>query len=157
MTTQTKTEKREIELTLAEILKLEIEINGLSGIDEKGNKTIIFKGLTSYSLPMKFRYNLNLVLKQCADAKEDFEKLRKELIEKLGVKDENGQDLSITPTIKVEDKDVPNPNYEEFITSIETLLQISRKIEVSNTLVIEDVFEVETTEDYPIIYKILSI
>ena len=134
-------------LTLGEIYGLEAELFGLTN-PQTGE--VLSKGLLSQNLTLKNRYWLSRLGETIQAEKKAVDSLRETLIKELGV-EENGN-FSLTPTID----DKPNPNFITFQEEITALLKEEK--EISHSVFSLDQFEnLETTEHYPVFFKLLSV
>lgn len=122
-------------LSVEQVLLLEAEISGVAvGQDVK------MKGLLRQSLSQVTKYHLMRLLRTLEPIKEDFMKLRNEIIKKYGVAQEDG-------TYKMED-------HEFFNKELVSLLKVTHEIE-HHEFKIEDL-EVETDEFYPMMYTLIG-
>lgn len=135
-------------LTLNEIYGLESELFGLTN-PQSGE--VIIKGLLSQSLTLKNRYWLSRLGESIQAEKKAVDTLRDSLIKELGTEDENGN-FSLQPMID----EKPNPNFIKFQEELSSLLNEEK--EISHSVFSLDQFEnLETTEHYPVFFKLLSV
>jgi len=106
---------KEIKLKLAEFMQL---FDELAGFNNQEGKQI--EGILSSKMSLSTRYWLDNILKQCSTEKESVEKIKNELISKLGTPSEDGQSIMI-PTY-LESGDI-NPSFVEFSTEFGKLLE----------------------------------
>lgn len=135
-------------LTLEEIYGLESE---LFGISNRETNEVVFKGLLSQSLPIKLRYWLSRLADKIQAEKAAVDKLRDELIKELGVLGEDGN-YTLNPMID----DEPNPNWTNFQEQLGSLLKEEKEISHS-VFTLEQFDNLETTEHYPVFFKLLSV
>lgn len=135
-------------LTLNEIYGLESELFGLTN-PQSGE--VLAKGLLSQSLTLKNRYWLTRLGESIQSEKKAVDTLRDSLIKELGTEDENGN-FSLQPMID----EKPNPNFTKFQEELSSLLNEEK--EISHSVFSLDQFEnLETTEHYPVFFKLLSV
>jgi hypothetical protein len=146
-------------LQLGEILQLESEINGT--INSQTGE-IVTKGLLKEALKFKTKYWLTQLSEDLSKEKSKLEKFREELVKSLGEADENGnyQILIYTNEVKDENdnvisKDV-NPKFLEFQTKYTELMSETKEVTHSKFL-LEDFESIESSEVYPIFFKLISI
>lgn len=121
------------------------EINGVK-IEDK----IILKGLLNEKLQIKTKYWLGKLVKKLAENKESVEKLRIELVEKFGVKAEDG---SFSIPYKIED--VINPKILEFQKEYNELLQENFEFEHTEFF-LQDFANLETESNYNEFFKLIE-
>lgn len=135
-------------LTLTEIYGLESELFGFTN-PQSGE--VLSKGLLSQNLTLKNRYWLSRLGESIQAEKKAVDTLRDSLIKELGAEDEKGN-FSLSPTINEE----PNPNFIKFQEELSSLLKEEK--EISHSVFTLDQFEnLETTEHYPVFFKLLSV
>ena len=133
-------------LTLAELTQLHTELTGA----EKQT------GLLQERLPMVLKYHLTKLAKIAFEEHETTEKLRSEIITKLGTKNEETGEVSIPKVISGEnDTLVANPSFIEYIQEFTGILNVVKEIEHHNFLLSE--FEtIETSAVYPVFMSLIS-
>lgn len=144
-------------LTFREIYTLEAELAGV--VDrQSGEKKV--EGLLALKLNMLTKYHLNKLYSTVKTEKETIDKLRDELIQKLGEKDDSGN-VSIPYYVdakvkKGEDarKEI-NPNMLEFQKEIDELLASTKEIE-HFAFTIDQFAASETGDAYEVFFKILG-
>ena len=135
-------------LTLSEIYGLESELFGLTN-PQSGE--VIYKGLLSQNLTLKNRYWLSRLGDTIQAEKKAIDTLRDSFIKELGSEDEKGN-FSLQPMID----EKPNPNFVRFQAELTSLLKEEK--EISHSVFSLDHFEnLETTEHYPVFFKLLSV
>ena len=149
-----------IKLTLSEILDLRGEIYGLQN-SRTGEQ--ITDGLLKQEIPYADKYWIHNLGESLLEEEKLINKLRDELIEKHGEKDEQGN-MGISAGIEDGtelDKDgneVPkfklNPKFVEFQNEIGTLLAESKEIEYK-PFNLNSLKDIKTKEDYPIFRKLV--
>ena len=135
-------------LTLTEIYGLEAELFGLSN-PQSGE--VLSKGLLSQNLTLKNRYWLSRLGETVQAEKKAIDTLRDSLIKELGSEDEKGN-FFLSPTID----EKSNPNFVKFQEELSSLLKEEK--EISHSVFNLEQFEnLETTEHYPVFFKLLSV
>lgn len=138
-------------LSLMDFFNLEAELNGVANT-KTGEK--LFQGLLSQKLSLKTKYWLTDLSKKVKTETDACESLKNELIKKYGEEKEGGQ-IGIETFIKGDDdKQVLNPAFIEFEKEYSALLKEEREIEYK-PLSINDLGDVETSENYSIIYSLI--
>lgn len=145
-----------ITLRLFEIIQLEAELNGI--VDTKNNE-VKLKGILNERLSLVTKFRLNELNKQVLSIKNSIDKVKNELIEKYGAKDELGN-ISINMHIENIDEDGNtkksiNPSYEEFQKEYSILLQEVRNLEYQ-PLKLDEFIKVESDSYYPNVFKLVS-
>jgi len=120
-----------IKLKISEIYKLNSE---LKGIQNTQTGEFLQKGILDENISIKTKYNLSKVSNQLIKEIEPVEKLREEIIKKLGEVDESGNyNIPMGITKGNDDQGKPiydvNPKYIEYQTEFEKLLQEEVEIE----------------------------
>lgn len=133
-------------LTVAEICKLNVELNAE-------------KGLLSERLPMVFKYHLSKVAETAATEQAAVNKLRDEAITAAGTKNEQGG-FKIEQFITIENKKkgnskVENPAYTNFVGEMEALFSQEKEITYEE-FYIDDLKNVESAGTYPVFFKLLE-
>jgi hypothetical protein len=133
-------------LTVAELTQLHTELIGA----EKQT------GLLQERLPMVLKYHLTKLAKIAFEEHETTEKLRSEIITKLGTKNEETGEVSIPKVISGEnDTLVANPSFIEYIQEFTGILNVVKEIEHHKFLLSE--FEtIETNAVYPVFMSLIS-
>jgi hypothetical protein len=133
-------------LTVAELTQLHAELTGA----EKQT------GLLQERLPMVLKYHLTKLAKIAFEEHETTEKLRGELITKLGTKNEETGEVSIPKVIPAENETVvTNPSFIEYIQEFTAILNVVKEIEHHKFLLSE--FEtIETNAVYPVFMSLIS-
>lgn len=150
-------------LTIGEIYLLESEINGV--IDQTtGEKQS--KGILGHPLSMVHRYHLTDLAETISGYKKTVDKLREELISKLGDPDEKGgYNLPMTiPILDEEGKPVKdesgkekrefNPKFIEFNEEMNKLFAETKEIEHYPFTIAA--FDFKTDETYTVLFKLLK-
>jgi len=138
-------------LTLRDFFNLEAELNGVTNT-KTGEK--VFQGLLGQKLSLKTKYWLTDLSKKVKVETDACEALKNELIKKHGEEKENGEILINTFIKGDDDKDILNPAFIEFEKEYTTLLNEEREIEYK-PLSINDLGDVQTDENYSIIYSLI--
>lgn len=133
-------------ITVAELTQLHAELTG----SEKQT------GLLQERLPMVLKYHLTKLAKIAFEEHETTEKLRGELITKLGTKNEETGEVSIPKVIPGENETVvTNPSFIEYIQEFTAILNVVKEIEHHKFLLSE--FEtIETSAVYPVFMSLIS-
>jgi hypothetical protein len=158
------TSLKTIKLTLGEIYALEAEINGATN-PQTGEKT--FKGILANPISMLQRYWLTELSELIAKDKKSIDKMRDDLILKLGEAGENGAYSLPTFIDKLDEDGEPvktedgkstvkefNPKFVEFNNEMNTLLAEEKDIEHYPFSI--EAFDFETDESYPVFFKLLK-
>lgn len=141
---------KEYSLTLAEVLALDIELNGQ--IDQTTGVQR-FKGLLNQSLPLVAKYWLTKLSKTVADEKAKVEAIRQDLVKKYGETDEQGN-VSLKIYLDEEQTQV-NPIFVEYSKEYGTLLNESVTIQYS-PIKLSSISNIETTETYGVFYNFVD-
>ena len=150
-------------LTIGEIYLLESEINGQ--VDQQTGQKVT-KGVLGHPLSMVHRYWLTDLSDTIAAYKKTVDKLREELITKLGeADDKGGYTLPMTVPVldengepfldenKKEKREV-NPKFIEFNDEMNKLFAETKEIEPSPFTIA--VFDFKTDETYTVLFKLLK-
>lgn len=141
---------KEYSLTLAEVLNLEIEINGHF---DQASQTQKIKGILNQPLNLVAKYWITKLAKTVTDEKTKIDEIRNDLIKKYGVADESGQ-----VTIKVFTDDAQteiNPAYQDFTKELGTLL--AEKVTISYVPIkLSQLVSIETNETYATFYNFVD-
>ncbi len=140
----------QIELSLAEILTLEAELNGFT--DPKTNQRVV-EGFLKEKLNLATKYRLSKLASELTKEKELLDKLKTELIKEYGEEKEDG-----TVTVEMfedEDKTKINPKFIELQQRYLELLDEKKEIEYT-PLSISDLESVTTNDNYVVLFKLVS-
>lgn len=140
-------------LSNAEVLQLDVELNGIQSQDESQAR----KGILSEPLPIKTRYWLDRVNSQVSSIKSSVEKLRNELVDKLGQEVDGVKQIPLfVESGKGKDKEkVLNPKIEEFTKEFNTILEQEEELNVP-ALRIEDLGDLKTDIVLKVLFKLLE-
>jgi hypothetical protein len=138
-----------IDLRLDEVLLLLVELEGFRKPD---TGEVILKGFINQTLPLKEKYWLNKLINSLTNEKQEIEKLRNQLIEKFGEKDESN---SIFIPMMVEGTNEPNPQYLEFQTEYQELLNETKTINYK-PISFETLESITTEDTYNLIFKLVE-
>ena len=138
-----------IDLRLDEVLLLLVELEGFRKPD---TGEVILKGFINQTLPLKEKYWLNKLINSLTNEKQEIEKLRNQLIEKFGEKDESN---SIFIPMMVEGTNEPNPQYLEFQTEYQELLNETKTINYK-PISFETLESITTENTYNLIFKLVE-
>lgn len=140
-------------LKLSEVLALEAELNGLVN---PSNGEVIIEGFLKEKLCLGDKYWLEKLSTKLAEEKKLIDKLRNELIEKYGDKNEEGQ-FVIMPFLesKKEGEQKPNPKFAEFQKEFSDLLNQEKEISY-RPLPFESLNRIESETAYSMIFKIVE-
>lgn len=129
-------------ITLEESLSLEAELAGFR--DHTG---VVMQGVLAQKLPISVKYHLSQLLKQVADDRKFLNDETASLREKLGTEEE---------IIEIA-KDPKHPANIDFQLKMRKfLVETIREIKISDSLSVADFNNVETTEYYPVLFKLLE-
>lgn len=140
----------QIELSLAEILTLEAELNGFT--DPKTNQRVV-EGFLKEKLNLATKYRLSKLASELTKEKELLDKLKTELIKEYGEEKEDG-----TVTVEMfedEAKTKINPKFIELQQRYLELLDEKKEIEYT-PLSISDLESVTTNDNYVVLFKLVS-
>jgi len=141
-----------INLKLAEVVSLAIELNG-----NPQNPESEYKGILNEKMSLTTRYWLNQINKEVSEEKVIVDKFRDELVAKYGDVNEDGS-ISLPAFIQeeVEGKTLQklNPNFIEFQKEFETLLNQEKEFSYK-PLTLAEVENIQTSENCPIFLKLL--
>jgi hypothetical protein len=139
----------QIELSLAEILTLETELNGF--VNPQTNKRVT-EGFLREKLNLATKYRLSKLADELAKEKQLIEKLKNDLIKEHGEEKEDG-----TVTIEMfedESKTKLNPKFIEVQQRYIELLDEKKEIEYT-PLSISDLENVTTENNYTVLFKLV--
>ncbi len=140
----------QIELSLAEILTLEAELNGFT--DPQTNQRVV-EGFLKEKLNLATKYRLSKLASELVKEKEILDKLKTELIKEYGEERENG---NITVEMfEDEAKTKINPKFIELQQRYTELLNEKKEIEYT-PLSISDLESVTTNDNYVVLFKLVS-
>lgn len=143
---------KKIFLSNAEILELDVELNGTQNQDESKNK----KGLLSEPLPIRTKYWLDRINTQVASRKTTVEKLRNEIVDKLGEEKDGVKQIPLLIDGKGKDAEkVLNPKIEEFTKQFNAVLEEKEEVDVP-VLKIEDLGDLKTEIALKVLFKLLE-
>lgn len=150
-------------LSIGEIYLLESEINGQ--VDQQTGEKVT-KGVLGHPLSMVHRYWLTDLSDTIAAYKKTVDKLREELITKLGeADDKGGYNLPMTipvldeegqPKLGEDGKELKqfNPKFVEFNEEMNKLFSETK--DVSHYPFTIAAFDFKTDESYPVLFKLLK-
>jgi len=145
-----------ISLKLHEILTLEAELNGAKN-QQTGEVTI--KGLANQKLGIVTKYHINELSKKVQTEKESIDKLREELIKKLGTEEDGQIFIKMYDEVKDEEGNVVSrsltENFVEFNTEYDKLLNEEKELEY-RPFELSELASVETEENYDIFFKLIK-
>ena len=145
-----------ISLKLHEILTLEAELNG-SKNQQTGEVTL--KGLANQKLGIVTKYHINELSKKVQTEKESIDKLREELIKKLGTEEDGQIFIKMYDEVKDEEGNVVSrsltENFVEFNTEYDKLLNEEKELEY-RPFELSELASVETEENYDIFFKLIK-
>lgn len=139
----------QIELSLAEILTLETELNGF--VNPQTNERVT-EGFLKEKLNLATKYRLSKLADELAKEKQLIEKLKNDLIKEHGEEKEDG-----TVTIEMfedESKTKLNPKFIEVQQRYIELLDEKKEIEYT-PLSISDLENVTTENNYTMLFKLV--
>jgi hypothetical protein len=145
-----------ISLKLHEILTLEAELNGAKN-QQTGEVTL--KGLANQKLGIVTKYHINELSKKVQTEKESIDKLREELIKKLGTEEDGQIFIKMYDEVKDEEGNVVSrsltENFVEFNTEYDKLLNEEKELEY-RPFELSELASVETEENYDIFFKLIK-
>jgi hypothetical protein len=145
-----------ISLKLHEILTLEAELNGAKN-QQTGEVTL--KGLANQKLGIVTKYHINELSKKVQTEKESIDKLREELIKKLGTEEDGQIFIKMYDEVKDEEGNVVSrsltQNFVEFNTEYDKLLNEEKELEY-RPFELSELASVETEENYDIFFKLIK-
>lgn len=134
-----------ITLKLIEFYQLDIELNGLAN-DGK----VLVKGLLNENLPLVAKYWLNQLANTVNSEKVNIDKIKEEMIKKLGVENPDGS-ISIDREID----GLTNPAFEAFNLQWNQLMLQEKEIQY-RPVKLEDLETVYSVNNYPMLFKFVS-
>lgn len=136
-------------LTNAEVLQLDVELNGIQSQDESQAK----KGILAEPLPIKTRYWLERINSQVSTIKTSVEKFRNELVDKLGQEIDGVKQIPLF--IEKGEEKVMNPKIEEFTKEFNTILEQEEELNIPS-LSIDDLGDLKTDVVLKVLFKVLE-
>ncbi len=140
----------QIELSLAEILTLEAELNGFT--DPQTNQRVV-EGFLKEKLNLATKYRLSKLASELVKEKEILDKLKTELIKEYGEEREDGN--VTVEMFEDEAKTKINPKFIELQQRYTELLNEKKEIEYT-PLSISDLESVTTNDNYVVLFKLVS-
>lgn len=137
-----------IELTLAEIISLHVELYGT----QKQNGDPV-EGILSGKMALTTRYWLNDLGKKVAAEKESVDKLRNELITKHG--EQKDESVVIETFIGEGEERTINPKFIEFQNEYGALLDEKKELEYKK-LSLDDINKIESDVHCPVFFKLID-
>jgi hypothetical protein len=142
-----------IDLKLNEALALLSELEGFR-LPETGE--VIFKGFINHSLPLKEKYWLNKLINTLNQEKQEIEKLRNQLIEKFGEKEDESGTISIPTFIKnKKGEQEQNPKFLQFQKEYQELLSEKKSIKYK-PITIETLESITTEDTYNFLFMLIE-
>jgi hypothetical protein len=142
-----------IDLELNEVLSLLSELEGFR-VPDTGE--VIFKGFINHSLPLKEKYWLNKLINNLTQEKQEIEKLRNQLIEKFGEKEESTGSISIPTIIKnKKGNEEPNPKFLQFQKEYQELLNEKKSIKYK-PITLETLESITTEDTYNYLFMLVD-
>lgn len=145
-----------ISLKLHEILTLEGELNGTKN-QQTGE--VISKGLLNEKLSLVAKFWLNELGKKVAAEKESVEKLREELIKKLGTEEDGQIFIKMYDEVKDEEGNVVSrsltQNFIEFNQEYDKLLNEEKEIEY-RPFELSELASIETEGNLNVFFKLVK-
>ena len=145
-----------ISLKLHEILTLEAELNGAKN-QQTGEVTL--KGLANQKLGIVTKYHINELSKKVQTEKESIDKLREELIKKLGTEEDGQIFIKMYDEVKDEEGNIVSrsltENFVEFNTEYDKLLNEEKELEY-RPFELSELASVETEENYDVFFKLIK-
>ena len=145
-----------ISLKLHEFLTLEAE---LFGVKNQQTGEVTSKGLLNEKLSLVSKFWLNELGKKVASEKESVEKLREELIKKLGTEEEGQIFIKMYDEVKDEEGNTVSrsltSNFIEFNQEFEKLLSEEKELEYRPIELVE-LANVETEGNLNVFFKLIK-
>jgi hypothetical protein len=145
-----------ISLKLHEFLTLETE---LFGVKNQQTGEVTSKGLLNEKLSLVSKFWLNELGKKVATEKESVEKLREELIKKLGTEEEGQIFIKMYDEVKDEEGNVISrsltSNFIEFNQEYEKLLSEEKELEY-RAFDLSELANVETEGNLNVFFKLIK-
>ena len=145
-----------ISLKLHEILTLEAELNGAKN-QQTGEVTL--KGLANQKLGIVTKYHINELSKKVLTEKESIDKLREELIKKLGTEEDGQIFIKMYDEVKDEEGNVVSrsltENFLEFNKEYDTLLNEVKELEY-RPFELSELAPIETEANYDVFFKLIK-
>ena len=145
-----------ISLKLHEFLTLEAELFGTK--NQQTGETIT-KGLLNEKLSLVSKFWLNELGKKVQAEKESIEKLREELIKKLGTEEEGQIFIKMYDEVKDEEGNVVSrsltPNFIEFNQEFDKLLNEEKELEY-RPVELSELANVETEGNLNVFFKLVK-
>ena len=145
-----------ISLKLHEFLTLEAELFGTK--NQQTGETIT-KGLLNEKLSLVSKFWLNELGKKVQSEKESIEKLREELIKKLGTEEEGQIFIKMYDEVKDEEGNVVSrsltPNFIEFNQEFDKLLNEEKELEY-HPVELSELANVETEGNLNVFFKLVK-
>lgn len=144
---------KKLSLSNAEVLQLDQELNGF--FDQVARKQV--NGLLSEPLPIKTKYWLERINSQITARKASIEKLRNEIVEKLGEEIDGVKQIPLTiEEGKGKDKKiVQNPKIKEFTEEFGKVLDEVEDLDIP-TLTIDDLGTASTEVRLNVFMKLVE-
>lgn len=139
----------EIELTLAEVLTLEAELNGFTN-PQTGEK--VLDGFLKEKLNLATKYWLSKLSDKLKSEKALLDKLRDELIKEYGTERDGQVTIDM---FEDESKQKINEKFIEFQSKYAGLLEEKKSISY-RPLQISDLEEVKSNENYAVLFKLVA-
>ena len=145
-----------ISLKLHEFLTLEAE---LFGVKNQQTGEVTSKGLLNEKLSLVSKFWLNELGKKVASEKESVEKLREELIKKLGTEEEGQVFIKMYDEVKDEEGNIVSrsltTNFIEFNQEYEKLLSEEKELEY-RSFDLSELANVETEGNLNVFFKLVK-
>ena len=145
-----------ISLKLHEILTLEAELNGAKN-QQTGEVTL--KGLANQKLGIVTKYHINELSKKVQTEKESIDKLREELIKKLGTEEDGQVFIKMYDEEKDEEGNIVSrsltENFLEFNKEYDTLLSEVKELEY-RPFELSELASIETEANYDVFFKLIK-
>jgi hypothetical protein len=145
-----------ISLKLHEILTLEAELNGAKN-QQTGEVTL--KGLANQKLGIVTKYHINELSKKVLTEKESIDKLREELIKKLGTEEDGQVFIKMYDEVLDEEGNIVSrsltENFLEFNKEYDTLLNEVKELEY-RPFELSELAPIETEANYDVFFKLIK-
>lgn len=143
---------RQVLFTNSEILQLDAELNGY-----QSQQGVTTSGLLAEQLPIKTRYWLDRINSQISSRKASIDKLRNEIVDKLGEEVDGAKQIPLSIEVKEgkEKKMVPNPKLKDFAEEFGKVLEEAEELSVAS-IKLEDLGELNTKIGLTVFFKLIE-
>jgi hypothetical protein len=139
-----------IKLSIAEIIGLEAELNGLVNQE---TKEVVAKGLFGEKLDLVVKYRLKKLSDALASEKKTIDELQSEIVKKYGKEEEEGR--FVVNQWTDETKTVEHPDFTEFKNQMEALYAEQKEFEYT-PLTLKDIKDIKSDERYDLVFRLIK-